>query len=199
MHTSKRLLSAAVLGLTALIFGGCQTAQEPTAIVSSAAYWQQMQQKLQQVTRYQLSGRLGVSGSTRFSANFTLTANQDNYELELTSPFGATLANLTVKPGEAILVADGKTYQAADAQSLFYETFNLDLPLSSLRTLSLGLIGPASILLPDGQLLSSAQDGFVVNYQHFKEFDGYALPTDLNVNKGQLYIKLKVNEVAYIE
>ncbi len=198
MHTSRRFLAAAAISATALFFAGCQTSLEPQSVVSSPDYWQSMQQKLAALSHFSLSGRLGMTGSTRFSSNFTLNAEGDSYTLELTSSFGNRLALLTVKPGKAILTADGKTYTATDAQSLFFDTFKLELPLSSLKGLVLGLIGPASLLRPDGQLLSTAQDGFVVNYEEFQSFNGYALPTRMTALKDRMVLKIQVNEVASI-
>ncbi len=199
-HSSTLLkrTAACVLCAAAIVLAGCQTSMEQTAVSSGVEYWQQMQQKLGTVSHYALSGRLGMSGSTRFSANFTLQGEGDNYRLELTSPFGATIAWLKVQPGHAELFSEGKTYTAPDAQSLFYDTFNLNLPLSSLRQVVLGLIGPASILSSSGQLMSTAQDGFVVQYISFAEFSGYALPTELNVSKDKMFLKIKINEVQSI-
>ena len=100
----RKFLTAAAAA-TALFLTGCQTALEPAAISGSPEYWQQMQQKLAQVQTYNLSVRLGVSGETRFSANFNLQGTGDTYTLVLTSSLGSELAKLTVKPGEARLKA----------------------------------------------------------------------------------------------
>ena len=194
----RKFLTAAAAA-TALFLTGCQTALEPAAISGSPEYWQQMQQKLAQVQTYNLSGRLGVSGETRFSANFNLQGTGDTYTLVLTSSLGSELAKLTVKPGEAVLLSDGKVYQAQTPDHLFKDAFALDLPGSALKQLFLGQAGQASILRPDGQLMSTAQGGFIADYQSFAEFNGYALPTDIRISKDRLFIKIKVNEVSAIE
>lgn len=178
---------------------GCQTTVEETTIASSPEYWSEMQGKLQQVKSYALTGRLGMSGAARFSANFKLTGDADSYKLVLTSSFGNTLAELTVNENGAKLIADSRTYEAKDANDLMFQVFQLEIPAQQLKPIMLGLIGPASIIGPDGEIMNSVYDGFIVTYMKFSEYDNFALPSDFLIDKGDIHIKVKLSGVEHIE
>lgn len=178
---------------------GCQTSIEETTVASSPEYWSAMQQKLQQVKSYTIAGRIGMSGAARFSANFKVTGAGDDYKLVLTSSFGNILAELKVNADGAVLTADGRSYEDVNANNLLLQVFQLQIPVQQLKPIVLGLIGPASIIGPDGQLMNSVYDGFIVTYSKFSQYNGFALPSDFLIDKGDIHIKVKVSGVESIE
>ncbi len=191
---------AAVLGLAAaLILGGCQSGLESTAVSTDAAYWQQMQQKLSAVSHLSLRGRLGLSGETRFSANFALICDQDRLQLTLSSPFGLTLARLEATAQGAFLDDGTQILSAPSADLLLLQLLGRSIPAERLRDIILGLDADQAQTSPQGQLLSALYSGFAVSYDRYSEFRGYALPTLLTVQQNDITLRLSISEVLEID
>lgn len=188
--------------LCALLFSVClagcqQTAQqsEPVGPIS----WSALQEQLQQVHSVSVAGRLSMTGSARFSANFSAQCEGDKSTLVLTSPFGSEIARLSVVPGHASLIYDSHTYEAASATELFRQQFNLAIPADSLRQVILGLPGSRAIISPDGQVETSLVDGFAVNYERFGFFNQLPVPVQYSIVQGNNQLQVRVNEVRTLE
>ena len=87
------------------------------------------------------SGRFAVTVSEagfqprdeRSSGRFSLRTAGDSSRLELSSPLGQTMAQVTLAAGGATLVAsDGRVYEAESAEALTEQVFGWRVPLANL-------------------------------------------------------------------
>ncbi|HEY0879725.1 MAG TPA: outer membrane lipoprotein LolB [Zeimonas sp.] len=115
-------------GLVALV-AGCATPSPPPVTAPAPSlpnFW---------------SGRFAVTYTEagyqpreeRSSGRFSLLAEGDRRELELSSPLGQTMAQVTLDSGEALLVAsDGRQFRATSAEALTEQAFGWRVPIGDL-------------------------------------------------------------------
>ena len=102
------------------------------------------------------------------SGGFTLTQDALKDILEIRNPIGASIAKITITPGEATLERDGQTVTAVDADTLVQNTLGLPLPARGLSDWLRGQVRPgsnASVERNDkGQVSKISQDGWSLTY-----------------------------------
>lgn len=144
---------AAILAL-ALLLGGCasEAVFRPQTVVSSAD------------EPFSVSGRLAVRvGDKGQSANFSWSHSAGRDELSVNTPIGTTVARLTRDAAGVVLVADGKTHQAPDVETLTDEVLGWPLPLANLVWWIRGRAAPGEAVAQsaDGALL---QQGWTIRF-----------------------------------
>ena len=89
----------------------------------------------------------------RASGRFELRAAGDTTEMDISSPFGQTLARARARPGLATIeTADGRTHQAANPQLLTEEFLGWRVPIERLRDWLAGDFGQARSADGPGEL-----------------------------------------------
>ncbi|GIX27786.1 MAG: hypothetical protein KatS3mg123_1667 [Burkholderiales bacterium] len=150
-----------------------------------------------------LAGRIGVRhGEEGFNGGVRWTHTPARDELWIVSPLGQAVARVTGAGGAVTLVtSEGRAYQAADAASLTREVLGWELPLGGLAYWATGRPDPAS---PGearydgaGRLMSLVQDGWEIRYLAYAdEAEGRALPRTLSARRGELEIRLTIDQWA---
>lgn len=160
---SLRTLAAACAA--ALFVAGCAAPVAPTVVAPTAAtpnFW---------------SGRFAVTYAEggyqpreeRSTGRFTLLANGERRELELSSPLGQTMAQVTLDAGEAVLVAsDGRRYRAPSAETLTEQVFGWRVPIGDLPRWLAGRVAKPT-QREDGRVVAGVDGGWSVR---FEAFDG---------------------------
>ena len=138
----------------------------------------------------QTDGR-GVSGSMHWQHTDT------GDDIALFSPMGSKMADVKTSDGNVTLTSnDGKTYQAADAETLTEQTLGWRLPVANLTDWVLGRPTPGDITLVSwddtGKLTKLTQDGWEIQYQEYKEVNALFLPSKLTLRNPKLYLKLVI-------
>ena len=191
----KSLLITSFCAIASLL-SACQSPIESKPVGSYENYWSTMQEKLAAINTAKLKGRLGIQNPQgRMSAYYNYNLDNDSYTLELISSMGSQIGKLSVDAKGASLIADGRVYRHQNPESLIKDRFGLEIPLSSLKEIMLGIPQGRALKNPEGQYLSAAVSGFVIEYQKFAEFNGYALPSDFTISNEDTLIKVKLNEV----
>lgn len=148
--TARRRATLALLGLPLLAVTACAT-RAPAVPASDASVqsW---------------SGRLGLVVASdppqQFHAGFELSGNARSGELSLDSPLGSVLARLQWRPGQALLLKDGRTHAYPSIDALSAAVIGTAVPLRALFAWLRGVPEPVAGWqvdlsgLSDGRLLA---------------------------------------------
>lgn len=190
---SKWVQLAAVLSLT-----GCAALQQQPEPASDAATHQQHLDSVRDIREFHLQGRIGVqtegrgfSGSTRWKH----AAASDS--IALFSPMGGQVANIDADAAGVVLVdSDGKSYRAADAETLTQKTLGWRLPMKGLPDWVLGRPAPGAIEDSHwdqaGRLTRLKQHGWDISYTNYQANQGYQLPGKVTLVSPKLNLKLVI-------
>lgn len=181
----------------ALLAAGCAT-PTPVAVPSGAIpnFW---------------SGRFAVTYTEggyqpreeRSSGRFSLLANGDHSELELASPLGQTMAQVTLDPAQAVLVAsDGRQYHARSGEALTERVFGWRVPIGDLPRWLAGRIAQPT-QREDGRVVAGTDNGWSVRFDTFEGEHPRRLSLDWPAGSGadgsrRLELKLIVDRIARI-
>lgn len=118
-------------------------------------------------------------------------------DLLLASPFGQGMAEIVSdSSGVRLTTGDGKTYVAADAETLTQQALGFPLPLSHLLDWVRGTSTGSDLVVPDalGRPLRVRQDGWRIDYEYDSD-DPQALPGRLFIEReGVLELRLRIDE-----
>ncbi len=184
----------AVTTLGILLISACaSTPDDPL----TAASWERHQQKLDALEQYTVSGKVALRTPEQ-SETATLLWRQTGRatRLELSGPLGL---------GASTIVSDGATVEIRKGEDISRWKLNdpalatnqgLPLPLAALNHWLKGV--PAPQLDIEGVELDPQsglprwlqQDNWTVSYQSFGQFEGYILPTRLEIQGDQSELKI---------
>ncbi|PNS10302.1 lipoprotein localization factor LolB [Mixta theicola] len=171
--------------------------QSPTSL-----QWQQHQQAVQKITRYQTRGAFAwLSDQQKVYARFNWQQTaSDRYRLLLTNPLGSTELQLDAQGSTVQLVDNkGKRYVSNDAEKMISQLTGMDIPLANLRQWMLGLPGDATDFTLDEQYqlrtLSYSRNGqrWNVTIQGYDNKVTPALPASIELKQGDKRIKLRMD------
>ncbi|MFC5299868.1 lipoprotein insertase outer membrane protein LolB [Azospira restricta] len=118
-------------------------------------------------------------------------------ELRISSPFGQTVAEISVDPQQARLVAaDGQVREAAGAEQLLHDVLGYPLPIGSLAAWVLARPRPGAQLEADaqGRPRRIVDDGWQIDYD-YDDAAADALPSRLVVTRdGGPELRLRIEE-----
>jgi outer membrane lipoprotein LolB len=135
------------------------------------------------LTRFEFDGRIVVSeNQSRHYANISWRHDAKRDEILLTTPLGQGVAELTRDArGARLVTADHKEYFADDWEGLAEKVFGTRLPLNDL---------PAWLA---GRAPSSAS-GWHVAYPEYQSDAANALPTLIELGRGDIELRIKISE-----
>jgi outer membrane lipoprotein LolB len=123
--------------------------------------------------------------------------SQQTYTLSLVGPLTSGSAEIKAQAGSVRMeTSKGEVLQANDAQSLLAKKFGLNLPVQHLYYWLRGLPVPGlgfSNSPSQGTYHHIAQAGWSIDYQDYQKVSGYLLPKRLQINRGDLTLKLSIN------
>lgn len=164
-----------VAGIMALLLtlGGC--AHSPTSN-TQVDNWTQHQTQLQQLTDWQLTGKLGVRvPNDSGSATLRWLNSGKNYSIDLSGPFGQGRMLINGKPGRVSLQQAGEAPLTADsAAALIHQATGWTLPVEQLTYWVRGVPAPQRpvtwLQKNDAGLLSTLQQmGWEIHYSDYTD------------------------------
>lgn len=203
-HKNRRFNLPAVTALIlTLIISGCTTT-EPLQQASSP-YMDEHKRSLSQLTHWQIAGKIRLkTADSSDSANIQWLQSGDSYSLTLSGPFGQTGALLEGTPYEVVLtIPDEGRFADRTPESLLYNHFGWDLPLSSLFYWVRTLPAPGSDYLSElntaQQVARLQQDGWDIRYDRYQAVVSGAdhqtqLPGRMKIAKGKLELTFIINQ-----
>lgn len=138
----------------------------------------------------------------RSSGRFSLLADGTRRELELSSPLGQTMAQVTLDSGEAILVAsDGRQYRAQSGEALTESVFGWRVPIGDLPRWLAGRIAQPT-QHEDGRVVAGIDGRWSVRFEAFEGERPRRLSLDWPAEGGdgarRIELKLVVDNAAHV-
>lgn len=182
------LLIAVLLLLSACI--GQQTKKFPIGA------WQVRRSELLAIQDWSFQGKLALK-SDRGNANLKVgwTQHREKYELILTGPLGQVLIKVYGENGKVTLVSAGsEPVSSEDAESLIYENWGWQLPVSQMPFWVRGIPAPdfphQADYNSDGSLRQLRQLGWEIRFLKYQE----QLPVRLEMLTSEISLLLVVKE-----
>ncbi len=151
---------------------------------------------------YQVEGRVAVAaGSEGFNASMNWNQAGAVSSVRLAGPMGAGSLQMQFGDGHLRLESRGQTLQDAAAQDAVQQQLGFAPPLDALRYWLLGLAAPQGqsqeSRSADGQLLSLAQQGWLVEYQEYQPQRAagatVSLPRRLRATREDLRLRIVID------
>lgn len=199
---NNRRITLATIILVTLISGCSNTESLQQA---SSPYMDQHTRNLSQLTHWKIAGKIRLkTEESSDSANIQWLQRGDSYSLTLSGPFGQTGALLEGTPYQVVLtIPDEGRFTDRSPESLLYNHFGWDLPLSSLfywvRTLPAPGSDYQSELNSEQRVARLQQDGWDIHYDRYRPVSnsdsaGPTLPGRMKVAKGKLELTFIINQ-----
>ena len=160
-----------------------QSLQPPQTAAPSD--WQTHQLRISQLNDWRLAGKLGFRGPDNGgSASVNWQQRQNNFQLQLSGPFGAGSATLTGNQQIAEMLYQDKLYRQTP-QQLASQLTGVPLPVGALSWWARGLPSPdqetaSSIATsPEGYASSFEQAGWQLSFSRYSETDAGRLPSKI--------------------
>lgn len=194
-----------VLSLAALL-SACATRPVVSPALSPqqrAAAWQAHQQALAGLERWAFEGRVAVKDTQQESWSASLRWRQrgDGFDIRLAGPFGQGAAQLSGKPGYAVIeTSEHAALSASSAEALMQEQLGWAVPVQGFRHWLIGLPAPGVVgrhaLDGAGRLSELEQDGWQIHYDRYQEVDGLVLPRKMTLENARLRVRLVIDDWA---
>jgi len=166
--------------IAVLILAAC--ASQPQTQVSTPSDWQAYQLRVSQLNDWELAGKLGFRGPDNGgSASVNWQQRQNNYQLQLSGPFGAGSATLFGDQQIAEMRYQDKLYRQTP-QQLANQLTGVPLPVDALSWWARGLPSPdqataSSIATsPEGYASSFEQAGWQLSFSRYADTAAGSLP-----------------------
>lgn len=194
--SAARLL---ILWLSLAFLAGC--AQFADRVPASAG-WKAHSEQLTVLQQWTATGKLAVrTAEASESASLVWQQHNQDTHLYLSGPLGMGATTID-SDGQRLDIRRGDEYQTLDISTPDAIALNTgwDLPLSALTHWLKGLPAPDSKLQrfdlnTQTELLQSLQqDDWEVNFEKYGEFQGYILPTRMQIQRGTTRVKVIISD-----
>ncbi len=188
-----------VLFSSLLLLIGCSGQQIRPLGKDTAQAWRMQQQLLQEVTSWELRGRIAIqTGRDGLNANLFWRQWGENYHIQLSGPFGMGTLTLAGDPNGVALRSRGKTvFNRGDAETLFFQQTGVQLPIKLLRHWVRGIprrgVEAKMVLDSQGRLKELWQSGWQIHYKRYIRYRGMQLPAKLFLDNRQLKVRLVID------
>lgn len=155
-------------------------------------------QQLAKINSFTLRGRIGIQTNPKgFSGSLIWQHASNQDEIALYSPLGSQVASIFSNSSQITLLdSNGKSYQAADAETLTQDVLGWRLPLKGLSDWALGRPSTSPIehsaWNAQGQLTLLKQDGWIIEFDNYQQQGSHTLPGKIYLKSTQLNLKLLV-------
>lgn len=184
-----RQLSRIFLLLALIGLAGCASLQPPIK-AGTTGY----------LTSFHLTGRVSIRyGNEGFSGTLDWQHSPMRDEVLILSPLGQGIAQLVSDDsGVTLTTTDQQEFRSSDAESLTERELGWRFPLSSLPywVQARPAPGAGAQVRRDGNglLEQLTQDGWQVDYEGYKTFQSGVLPGRIFMERGDLRLKLAVDQ-----
>jgi len=194
-----------ILTLLTLMLSGCSSlpSNESQVLIKQSPVVRV--EKLQRLQQWKIKGKIAfIETNSRSSATLSWQVDEDKGQqnLNLTTYLGINVLQLDSNYDNHRIKVDGKTYQGDNLEELIYSMTGFTLPTQALYFWLKGIpfqendniIYQKETQLP--QSLSSQYNNEIwqINYDKYKQINGYNLATRFSIKKKGLLIKIAVND-----
>ena len=184
--------------LLAIFLSACVQAPVENRIIPS---WDARMDELMRMETWNLKGRIAVrTNDESGSGSLHWTQRRDEYDLRVIAPFSGGVYELSGTAGNvSLLTPDKNMLQAGDAESLLQQAAGWRFPVSEMVFWIRGLPAPSlqvDRLLLDGENRVSelSQGGWSIRYKRYTGVGGVSMPARLDLENGEVRVRLSVRE-----
>jgi outer membrane lipoprotein LolB len=188
-----------VIALAALLAACASAPPKPIGPANKAA-WARHLAKLATLNDWRLSGRIAIANGDRGgSGSLVWSEHAPHFEMRFSGPFGVGAFRLHGTPNGLFIDTGKQTRYTNDPAHFLASRLGGPLPVTISRYWVLGMPDPNAAARTrvdeDGLLRHLDQNGWSIDYERFKKTqDGLALPARLKAHRGQVKLKLVVND-----
>lgn len=182
-------------GLLVLLLGACATAPDQPL---SNTPWQQRELQLTALNHWSANGKLALrSGDQAETANLDWRQRGPHSRLQLSGPMGLRATEIH-SDGKQLKVQRGDQQQDYDISSpgALQQQTGWDLPVRSLPYWLKGLPAPEGadthMNIEQNLLRQLRQDGWTIDFEQYRQFDDYTLPTRLTATRGSTRARIVI-------
>jgi len=153
---------------------------------------------LRQFVNWKFHGRISIKTPEETSIiSIRWQQNEDDIKLRLYGSMGKTYARLVKKDGVATLTVENKSYTNTNARYLLWSVLGWDLPIDEMQYWIKGITHPEKNelkILRDkkGQLISFDYNSWHADFERYKKYESYQLPTKLILTHPKLRIRISI-------
>ena len=179
--------------------GGCAVppVADDSALQAAAASHQRW---LAGVSHWRVSGRVAVKvPGDGWSATLQWQQNADEYQIQLSGPFGQGAVRIEGGGGEVVLrTAEGRVARSGSPEQLIGQELGVEVPISALRYWLLGRPDPAYPVTGleldgSGRLRSLEQAGWQLQYEEYAAAGEGELPARLDIRRADTRARFLVS------
>jgi outer membrane lipoprotein LolB len=184
-----------------LAIGGC--AAQRSIELPPMPDWATRSAALQDVTRWEFHGRIGVSsGAEGFNGNLWWWQRDDDFRASIGGPLGVGTVRIAgLGTRFTITDKDGTEIEIRDAETELQTMYGWTIPVDSLRFWALGIPDPqqpASMEFDgDGRLATLEQQGWRVAIDQYRQAGGETMPRRLTARSEQGKVVLVIDDWAF--
>lgn len=196
----KLLFASIVFGC---VLSACESLPvEPESVMSQdKATIQQRQSQLAALTSWQLDGRISlVTDEEAWSGQLYWEQNAaSNYFIQFSAPSGqGAMQLLGSNDNVELRLANGKSFQAKDADTLLRQETNWELPLAGLWYWVRGLPDPElpvkMTLDQQGLIQDLQQNDWHIQYKRYQQYDDFYFPRKIVIQHQDMKVRLIVTQ-----
>ena len=195
----RKITTSALIWLV-LLLSACAT-RPPVPDIDTNARWRLRQQQLNQITDWQLAGRISVQlASEGWSASLYWQQDNEDYKLRIVAPLGRGTVEISGNADTVRLrTVDNQILEDKDVALLMQQNLGWEIPVAALIYWIRGLPEPGTAdsainLDPLGQLAGISQAGWNVSYEKYTRVGTLDLPARMTVQREQLKLRLSINK-----
>ena len=180
------------------LLSACTSVPVDKPVDDPVAAWSQRQKQLDGIQYWYLSGRVAVkNGVEAWNLDMNWSQKGEDYQVELSGPFGAGKVRLTGNArGVSLTDSDNQTFQADSAEQLLYETTGVTMPVEGLRYWIVGLTGPQQKSKPEldnqGRLAYLEDARWKVKFRGYMGVNGLTLPRKIFIERADKEIDVRL-------
>ncbi len=194
---ASRQLRVAAIVLVSLVVIGC--ASQPTTGPTFTS-WQQQRPALLAVKAWQAEGKINLRSAVQ-SESASLDWDQDDQvsELRLSGPWGAGATTIRAT-GNLVQIDQGGQIETIDISTpdAIKRHTGWDLPVHELahwlRGLPFAETPDRGTIEQDNWLQEFRENGWIVSYQEFGQFEGFTLPVRITIERGDNRAKIVLRD-----
>ncbi|EPC03767.1 hypothetical protein L861_00290 [Litchfieldella anticariensis FP35 = DSM 16096] len=185
--------------LTLAMLAGCASRPMDTEAPLEREPWQDQAQRLEQLDRWTLAGKVGLrTPQDTTSANLDWAQYPGYYRMLISGPFGSGRNLLEGREGRVTLNTSEGRFEATSPEALMEQQLGWSLPISALDHWVRGLPAPGAHYERESDELGYPtqlqQAGWQIDYRDWEHADGLWLPRRLVMTYDELRATLVIND-----
>ncbi len=183
------------------VIGACAT--QRSIDLPAMPDWPTRSAVLQDVSRWEFHGRIGVSsGDEGFNGNLWWWQRDDDFRASIGGPLGVGTVRIAgIGSKFTITDKDGAEVEIRDAETELQAMYGWSIPVDSLRFWALGIPDPEQAAAmefgSDGLLATLEQQGWRVAIDQYRQVGGQAMPRRLTALSEQGKVVLVIDDWAF--